>query len=323
MASILLPYFISILFIVLQLYLLRLTQAKTSQLCRKSCGEIPINYPFGVDDGCGSPYYRHILVCSDSGQLEVRTPSGKYPVRNVSYSDPHILVTDPFMWNCRDGNEFRSTRPFSLDTSTRFRLSPQNDYLFFNCSENDVIMESRPVFCQRFPEQCDSTCDTASYLCRNLPQCASALHGSSCCSYYPKGSESLRMMLKYCSTYTSVYWSNLGVTPAYSQVPEYGIRVDFEIPVTTRCLQCQDNAKRGGVCGFDTETQDFLCLCEKGNTTTHCEDHHNRPGVVAGAVTAVSVAGALGIGAGLWYLRKLRTKAPVTHGVQSNENRLF
>ncbi|KAL6553462.1 hypothetical protein OROGR_007304 [Orobanche gracilis] len=146
------------------LNLLTLTQAKTSQ-CRTSCGQIPINYPFGVDDGCGSPYYRHILLCSESGQLQLRTPSGRYPIQNISYSDPHIIVTDPFMWVCQDGNDFRPVRPFSLDTSTRFRMSPQNDYLFFNCSEDDVIMEPKPMFCERFPEQCDSMCDTSSYLC--------------------------------------------------------------------------------------------------------------------------------------------------------------
>lgn len=44
---------------------------------------------------------------------------------------------------------------------------------------------------------------------------------------------------------------------------------------------------------------------------------------IAGTVSAVSVAGAIGVGAGIWYLKKLRAKAPVTHGVQSNENRLF
>lgn len=44
---------------------------------------------------------------------------------------------------------------------------------------------------------------------------------------------------------------------------------------------------------------------------------------IAGTVTAVSVAGGIGIGAGIWYLKKVRAKAPVTHGVQSNENRLF
>ncbi|KAL8505804.1 hypothetical protein ACS0TY_016871 [Phlomoides rotata] len=309
----------------LSLLLLSLpTEAKTRQ-CRTSCGLIPINYPFGIDDGCGSPYYRHILVCSESGNLDFRTPSGRYPVRNITYTDPHILISDPFMWKCRDGDRFRPARAFALDTSTHFKLSSQNDYLFFNCSESDVIMEPKPRFCERFPDQCDSACDTSSYLCRNLPECSSALRGSSCCSYYPKGSESLRMMLKHCATYTGIYWRNLGITPAFNQVPEYGIRVDFDVPVTTRCLWCQDEARGGGACGFDTETQDFLCLCDKGNVTTYCKDHsgeHNRPAVVAGTVTAVSVTGAF-VGVGVWYLRKVRAKAPVTHGVQSNENRLF
>lgn len=265
-------YISSILIATLTLqFLINLSEAKAGQ-CRTSCGDIPIQYPFGIDDGCGSPYYRYILVCSDTNQLEFRTPSGRYPVRNVSYSDPHILITDPSMWTCQDGNRFRPTRPFSLDTSTHFKLSSGNDYLFFNCSENDVIMESKPMLCERFPEQCDSTCDTASHLCRHLPECESGLHGSSCCSYYPKGSASLRMMLRHCTSYTSVYWRNLGVTPAFNQIPEYGIRVDFEIPVTMRCLGCQDGNKGGGTCGFDTQTQEFLCLCKKGNvTTTTCK----------------------------------------------------
>ncbi|KAK1396352.1 hypothetical protein POM88_006215 [Heracleum sosnowskyi] len=56
-----------------------------------------------------------------------------------------------------------------------------------------------------------------------------------------------------------------------NQVPEYGIRVDFDIPVTTRCLHCQDVAKGGGMCGFDTKTREFMCLCEKGNVTTYCK----------------------------------------------------
>ncbi|KAL6332236.1 hypothetical protein AAG906_001951 [Vitis piasezkii] len=305
---------------------LTLTAAQAS-LCRTSCGGIPINYPFGIDDGCGSPYYRHILVCPDSGQLELRTPSGRYPVRSLSYSDPHILVSDPFMWNCQDGDAFRPTRPFSLDTSTHLSLSPQNDYLFFNCSEDDVIVEPKPIFCERFPDRCDSSCDSASYLCRHLPECASALGGSSCCSYYPKATESLRLMLKYCASYTSVYWRSSGGNPPDDQIPEYGVRVDFDIPVTTRCLQCQDTTKGGGTCGFDTQTQDFLCLCEQGNTTTYCKDlvvrHNKRIGVIAGTATAVSFAGVVGIAAGIWYLIKLRKKAPVACGVQSNENRLF
>lgn len=58
--------------------------------------------------------------------------------------------------------------------------------------------------------------------------------------------------------------------PPYDQVPEYGIRIDFEIPVTTLCLQCQDTRKGGGMCGFDTQSQGFLCLCDGRNATTYC-----------------------------------------------------
>lgn len=257
--------------ILLLLLTLTPTQAKSTAQCRTSCGQIPIAYPFGIDDGCGSPYYRNIFVCTDSMELHLRTPSGQYPIKNISYSDPHVLITDPFQWSCQDGDNFRPPRPFSLDTSTHFRLSSQNDYLFFNCSPDEVIMEPKPMFCQRYPDQCDSTCDTSSYLCRHLPGCSSVLRSSSCCSYYPKGRESLRMMLKHCTTYTSVYWRNLGVTPVYNQIPEYGIRVDFDIPVTTGCLACRDGAKGGGTCGFDTQTQQFSCLCDKGrNSTTFC-----------------------------------------------------
>uniref|UniRef100_A0A803NZJ2 Wall-associated receptor kinase galacturonan-binding domain-containing protein n=1 Tax=Cannabis sativa TaxID=3483 RepID=A0A803NZJ2_CANSA len=244
------------------------------------------------------------------GNLELRTPSGRYPVRTISYgSDPHILLTDPFMWNCQDGNKFRPTRPFSLDTSTHLSLSSLNEYLFFNCSESHVIIEPKPVFCERNPERCDSSCDSSAYLCRHMPDCGSTVlfrGGSSdddfasCCSYYPKATESLRLMLRYCTSYTSVYWRNTGETQPYDQVPEYGVRVDFETPVTTNCLRCQD--------------------MNKGD---HSLTQHRKVGVIAGTASAASVAGVLGIGAGVWYLKKVRAKAPVTCGVQSNDNRLF
>ncbi|XP_068664489.1 uncharacterized protein [Aristolochia californica] len=298
-----------------------------SNVCRTSCGNIPINYPFGIDEGCGSPYYRNILACTNSSTLELRTPSGRYPVRSVSYADPHLVVTDPYMWSCNDGVRFRRTRPFSLDTSTRFTLSTQNDYLFFNCDDRAVIVEPKPSYCERFPDKCDSSCDSSSYLCRNLPDCPSALSERiSCCSYYPKATESLRLMLQHCATYTSVYWKVVGATRPYDQVPEYGIRIDFEIPVTTPCLQCQDYDKGGGTCGYETASQSFLCLCNEGNVTTYCTEessfgHRSRAGVIAGTTTAVSVAGAIGVGAVVWYWKKVRPSKVVACGVQSNENR--
>ncbi|KAK8293343.1 hypothetical protein V6Z12_D06G182400 [Gossypium hirsutum] len=111
-------------------------------------------------------------------------------------------------------------------------------------------------------------------------------------------------MLKYCASYTSVYWTTVGATAG------------------SPYNQCQDPSMGAGTCGFDTKTGNFLCLCKKGNVTSYCKDHgiswHSRAGVIA-----VSAAGAIGIGVSIWLLKKVRAKAPVTCGVQSNENRLF
>ncbi|KAG5011441.1 hypothetical protein JHK86_023702 [Glycine max] len=88
-------------------------------------------------------------------------------------------------------------------------MTIQNEYMFFNCSQDSLCSA-----CEQFSEHCDSSCDSASYLCSHLP-------GS---SYCPKATQSLRLMLKYCATYASVYWKNVGAPMPYDQVPEYGIR---------------------------------------------------------------------------------------------------
>ncbi|KAF6175678.1 hypothetical protein GIB67_022680, partial [Kingdonia uniflora] len=154
-----------------------------------TCGDIPITYPFSIKDGCGCPYYRHLLICSNFGELQLYMPFGRYPILHITYSGPHIIVSKPFMWNCKDGDNSWPTRPFSVDTSTHLSLSSQNNYIFFNCNKNDVRVEPKPSFCELFLNRCDSSCDSASYLCRNLPNYPLALGNygrSSCCSYYSK-----------------------------------------------------------------------------------------------------------------------------------------
>ncbi|GER53437.1 wall associated kinase-like 4 [Striga asiatica] len=71
------------------------TKARKSPLLRTSCSPIPINFPFGKADGfrACSPYYQH-QVC------------------NMSYSDPHLMATDPYIWACWGSPNFRS---FGMD----------------------------------------------------------------------------------------------------------------------------------------------------------------------------------------------------------------
>ncbi|KAK8664892.1 hypothetical protein V6N13_084663 [Hibiscus sabdariffa] len=89
----------------------------------------------------------------------------RYPIRNISYSGPHVHVKLP-RW-----------------------LSPQNDYLFFNCSEDYVIVEPKPIFCQGFPDR------------------------------VPKADAEV------CASYTNVYWRTMSITDTNSpssQVSKYG-----------------------------------------------------------------------------------------------------
>lgn len=83
------------------------------------------------------------------------------------------------------------------------------------------------------------------------------------------------MMLGHCSGgYASVYWRSTAGEGAEGEgrygdeVAEFGVRVDFEVPVIERCRLCRE--KGGGVCGYDVHSREFLCLCEGGNVTTYC-----------------------------------------------------
>lgn len=285
-----------------------------SGLCRRSCAGLSIQYPFGIDDGCGSLEYRSLLVCSDRNTtLELRTPTGIYPVRNISYDDLHIIIADPSMWSCSAGNKLPQSQRFSLDISTKFSLSNLNNFLYFNCNESSVLVKPQLSYCESQPQRCESLCDSSNALCQNLPFCSKALSGVSCCSYYPRTSDSLRLMLENCESYTSIYWDISNASGAYNQIPAYGIRLNYEVPITTHCLNCQNDGDGGGICGYDTQSASFLCLCSDQNVTTYCSDHNHlnhlsRARVVAGTVVGVMVGGTIAAGVIIWYLKKMRPK---------------
>ncbi|KAH0460834.1 hypothetical protein IEQ34_008409 [Dendrobium chrysotoxum] len=323
------------LFLLLSTISFSISSSSTTS-CRSSCGLLPIHYPLSIDDGCGSPLYRHLLSCNASLSnnsrpiLLLRTPSGSYPIISLSYSnqDSHLIISDPSMWTCKALSPVPQA-PFSLDTSTRFSLSSKNSFLFLNCSPDTVIIERRPALCDKFPERCGSSCDSDAYLCQNFPGCPNLIAESSttCCSYFPTAVESVRKMLRHCMGYVGLYWRVKGSGDGGDgdEVAEFGIRVDFEIPVMAKCRNCVE--KGNGTCGFDTVTGNFLCLCGGENSTTSCEDgswkHRASAVVIAVSATVASFAGLAGFGALIFYLRKMRRNKVVTCGVQSNENRLF
>ena len=69
--------------------LITLLQPVESALpCTKKCGNVTIQYPFGLRTGCGLPGYQ--LTCSSSG-LILTTASGSYTVTEF---DPGYLIVD-------------------------------------------------------------------------------------------------------------------------------------------------------------------------------------------------------------------------------------
>ncbi|GKB50693.1 wall-associated receptor kinase, galacturonan-binding domain-containing protein [Tanacetum coccineum] len=61
-------------------------------VCRNSCGaSIQIDYPFGIDDGCGAPTYRNMLNCSTT--FGVASPSSTITSGGNMSSTPFLTPT--------------------------------------------------------------------------------------------------------------------------------------------------------------------------------------------------------------------------------------
>jgi hypothetical protein len=88
--------------------------------CTKKCGNVTIQYPFGLRKGCGLPGYQ--LNCGSSG-LILTTTSGSYTVTKF---DPGYLIVDASTslraWTYDGPVEFRvaETSPYVVDQNNVF-----------------------------------------------------------------------------------------------------------------------------------------------------------------------------------------------------------
>lgn len=74
----------------LPLLLLFFLPTLTHSLCRNFCGNMPVKYPFGIDDGCGAPQFSKMLNCSTD--LFFQTPSGTYKVQSIDYDKKTMVI---------------------------------------------------------------------------------------------------------------------------------------------------------------------------------------------------------------------------------------
>lgn len=234
--------------------------------CRDFCNSIPIKYPFGVDDGCGAPQYRHMLNCSVT-DLFFQTPSGNYKVQAIDYDKKTVVVFDPAMSTC---SILQPHHDFVMSDIQNAIIPPAPDTIFalMNCSIDSPVLNHYKDLCFNFS---DHSCDELYGACTSfkLFHLLSNTSNPPCCFTRYDTVRYMSMNILDCTHYTSIYnTDNLkGVGPLDWL---YGIRLSYSVP-DTGCDRC---VKSGGTCGFDVETEGMLCLCNAAgggtNTTRQC-----------------------------------------------------
>ncbi|XP_071688397.1 uncharacterized protein [Rutidosis leptorrhynchoides] len=96
-------------------------------ICRNSCASIQIDYPFGIDDGCGAPLYRNMLNCSTASSTSATTTT----ITNNNSNNNNNNSTPPFL-----------TPTFSSTPTSNTITNPSSTSLFFQTPSGSYKVES-------------------------------------------------------------------------------------------------------------------------------------------------------------------------------------
>ncbi|KAE9602545.1 hypothetical protein Lal_00049700 [Lupinus albus] len=226
--------------------------------CKNSCANIPINYPFAIEDGCGAPQFRHMLNCTND--LFFQTPSGAYKVQSIDYDKKSITIYDPAMSTC---SILQPHHDFVMTDIQSAIIPPSQDTVFvlLNCSIDSPVLNHYKYLCFNFEGH---TCDELYGSCNAFRVFHLFTNTSPpCCFTSYNTVKFMSMNILDCTHYTSVFNTNnlKGVGPLDWV---YGIKMSFSVP-DTGCEICKQS---GGTCGFDTDTEGLLCLCSTSNNST-------------------------------------------------------
>lgn len=294
--------------------------------CRTLCGNIPINYPFGIDEGCGSPQFKGMFNCS-STDLFFITPSGSYKVQKIDYQKNTMVVFDPAMSTC---SILQPHHDFKMADIQNAIVRPSYDTVFalLNCSTDSPVHNRYRNLCFNVSgHSCDelySSCTSfrifntttpsgmksililvflnsskfwfppnliffnnlisnfvESFLYWFSPKFGFLFPGNStvrttpyCCFTSYDTVRVMSMNILDCSHYTTVIDGGKmrDVAPLDWS---YGIELSYSVP-EIGCDRCR---KSGGICGFDAETEIFLCQCSASNNnpTRECGNYFINP----------------------------------------------
>lgn len=143
-----------ILFLLLLFSLTSLPFPSTSDSdrpCRDQCSSIPVHYPFGIDDGCGAPQFRHMFTCNTtSNSLFFITPNGNFKVQSIDYKAQTMTVYDPDMSTCTILQPHHDLVLSDLQYAI-IPPSPDTVFALLNCSVDSPLLHHFSSLCFDLP----------------------------------------------------------------------------------------------------------------------------------------------------------------------------
>ncbi|KAG2331723.1 hypothetical protein Bca52824_002903 [Brassica carinata] len=264
--------------LILMLTVIVISELCLVQACRSYCGNITVDYPFGIRNGCGHPGYRDLLFCMND-VLMFHISSGSYRVLDIDYAYQSITLHDPHMSNCGTivlggkGNGFEAEdwrAPYFNPTS-------DNVFMLIGCSPKS------PIF-QGFPEKklpchnisgmsCEEymSCPAWDMVGYRQPGLSSGSGPPMCCAIGFESVKAINLSKLECEGYSSAY----NLAPLKLRGPSdwaYGIRVKYELQGSDSfCRAC---VATSGTCGYESADGGGLrhvCICDHHNSTTNCD----------------------------------------------------
>ncbi|XP_038976366.1 uncharacterized protein LOC120107240 [Phoenix dactylifera] len=282
--------------------------------CRSFCGNITVDYPFGLRPGCGHAGFRDLLFCIN-GVLMLHLPSGSYRVLDVDYAYRGLTLHDPAMSDCYAlarspggrGNGF-VVEPWR---APYLQPDPDNVFLLLGCRAESPLFQGFPgkhlpcrnvsgMGCEEyyrcpawaeFPGGGGATSrrDSAAYGAASPPECCAVEFGAI---------RAINLSHLGCEGYSSAY----SLAPVRALGPgawAYGIRATYSLPAEHQgfCGACRAT---GGVCGYDETTNGNLCLCGDRNSTSNCDSVGSTGASVDGSLSLSILVGGILIAMMTW-----------------------
>lgn len=243
--------------------------------CRSYCGNITIDYPFSLQQGCGHPGFRDLLFCIND-VLMFHITSGSYRVLEIDYAFQSLTLHDPHMSTCDTIVLGSKGNGFGVDhwRATYFNPTADNVFMLIGCSAQS------PLF-QGFPGQHLPCRNVSGMGCEEYYGCPAwnlvgrkgvgSMFGSGppeCCAVAFESIKAINLTKLQCEGYSSAY----SLAPLQNGRPSdwaYGIRVKYSVQGNDKfCRSCEAT---GGTCGYGSDGVRQLCMCGSLNSTSNCD----------------------------------------------------